>query len=887
MRTNKNCPKHGEDLETQVKGSDPVKASLRTNSMDHGGKTLTKKLISKGATKMALVEVLEDDKSIISDAETGNNKPVVKFKKIKFANKLKPEEVQVESHKPSTVINRPVETDREQPRKVIIKQPMVVINLDQSSQEVHPSLQNRKMKKIIDLSTFEKHSEKESKRSAEEVARRSNGEKSKRSGESQREREREREREQERETLNKRGHWKNRKASPSTSGDHHQQQKSPTPSNDATTGAITDHQALMEGLLPPCLVPEDPRVSVCSDRNVAFELLDGDLRKTYSHLQFECSDDSVAWQIKTLNAENLVLRQKAEDSFSRVLLDGNSSSLSSVPIGKPPSPTSWKDIVAPVNPLISRMNLHYCPPAVVNNDLHVNIRESVASAGVDRWKDWVVGYFVDRKLHFTAVKTISHKIWDQFGLLDVVSNEDGFFFFHFDKSGRYRRVIESGPWHSGGKLMVLKHWHPQMSLVKEQFFSFAESFGLSLPSGAKFTIRVWYPWKSLMCESCHVFGHRNCHPKPVNSKSVIPKQQVWVAKTIRETAPLFNHAASVSSSIVDDSAGVSAVVASVFSPAGVSDKGDPVLENPPKESVMVGTEVVFLPQPLCSSSGTMDGENMFSILQSDAGQAFLDPDGVLISLPTDEEFYEGLIVENSEIPSPKKKGRGRGKGAKKPGKGDIPAGSVPGKERVGKVFFLTIQSRCLELETKVRDSNISTKSCFPSHWLSVHNYSVGPVARIFLGGFPPLTLHGETAVDNNHASPSLSLILFLLYLSPHPSHHTSNKPLLASPPDSHAPINPNRHQKQQQQQKYKYETRYFVQCLDHFSFSDDLPTFRQQYLINAEHWVGPNRMGPIFLYCGNEGLLWERGGDCVVSREHRARVGTCPSILAPWSSSLK
>ncbi|KAI8557455.1 hypothetical protein RHMOL_Rhmol04G0012400 [Rhododendron molle] len=113
------------------------------------------------------------------------------------------------------------------------------------------------------------------------------------------------------------------------------------------------------------------------------------------------------------------------------------------------------------------MNLHYCPPAVVNNGLHVNIPELVASAGVDRWKDWVVGYFVDRKLHFSAVETIAHKIWDQFGLLDVLSNEEGFFFFHFDQSGRYRRVIESGPWHFGGKLMVLKQWHPEMSLVKE------------------------------------------------------------------------------------------------------------------------------------------------------------------------------------------------------------------------------------------------------------------------------------------------------------------------------------------------------------------------------------------------------------------------------------
>ncbi|KAI8536954.1 hypothetical protein RHMOL_Rhmol10G0297100 [Rhododendron molle] len=164
MRTNKNCPNYGEDLETQVEGSDPEKASLRANSMDHGGKTVTKKLISKASQC--------SDKPVTSDAETGNPKPVVKVKKIKFANKLKPGEVQVESHKPSIVIKPPVETDRDQPRKIVIKQPKEVINLDKSNQEVSPSLQNRKMKKIIDLSTFEKHSENASKRSAEEAARR-------------------------------------------------------------------------------------------------------------------------------------------------------------------------------------------------------------------------------------------------------------------------------------------------------------------------------------------------------------------------------------------------------------------------------------------------------------------------------------------------------------------------------------------------------------------------------------------------------------------------------------------------------------------------------------------------------------------------------------------
>ncbi|XP_027178945.1 lysosomal Pro-X carboxypeptidase-like [Coffea eugenioides] len=79
----------------------------------------------------------------------------------------------------------------------------------------------------------------------------------------------------------------------------------------------------------------------------------------------------------------------------------------------------------------------------------------------------------------------------------------------------------------------------------------------------------------------------------------------------------------------------------------------------------------------------------------------------------------------------------------------------------------------------------------------------------------------------------------------------------------------------------KYETRYFEQRLDHFSFAD-LPSFRQKYLINTQHWLGPSRLGPILFYCGNEGniewfaantgFVWEiapRFGAMIIFPEHR------------------
>ncbi|KAL0424097.1 UNVERIFIED_CONTAM: Lysosomal Pro-X carboxypeptidase [Sesamum radiatum] len=88
--------------------------------------------------------------------------------------------------------------------------------------------------------------------------------------------------------------------------------------------------------------------------------------------------------------------------------------------------------------------------------------------------------------------------------------------------------------------------------------------------------------------------------------------------------------------------------------------------------------------------------------------------------------------------------------------------------------------------------------------------------------------------------------------------------------------------------RYRYETRYFDQNLDHFSFSD-LPTFRQRYLINTEYWAGPDKLGPIFLYCGNEGdiewfaantgFVWElapRFRAMIIFPEVCKKIDNCP-----------
>ncbi|KAF3439487.1 hypothetical protein FNV43_RR17765 [Rhamnella rubrinervis] len=237
MRTNKNCPKYGEDLETHLETPDVEKASGKSTSLNPAGqsqpKAPTKKFIPKSATKIALVEASEgenvglnskvlplkfkcgptdkvpdklalgvaesSDRPVTSDPETG--KSSVKVNKIIISNKMKPEDVQVESHKASVLIRPPSDTDRaqvesqrpsivirppantdrdqveshkpfvvkrppneterEQPhKKIIIKRPKEIIDLDQISQDGGTDIEHRKMRRIVELS-FEKHRKQE------------------------------------------------------------------------------------------------------------------------------------------------------------------------------------------------------------------------------------------------------------------------------------------------------------------------------------------------------------------------------------------------------------------------------------------------------------------------------------------------------------------------------------------------------------------------------------------------------------------------------------------------------------------------------------------------------------------------------------------------------
>ncbi|XP_031394779.1 transcription initiation factor TFIID subunit 1 isoform X2 [Punica granatum] len=228
MRTNKNCPRYGEDPEAQADRGDPDKVSAKSSSLDpssqHQQKHATKKVAQKSVGKTALVEAPECEKSltkvkslklkcgsvdkILDNTNPGptrssdqmvlpvaDNKPNTKVSKIVISSKSKQGEVQVESQKPnivirppdrgqaetpkasivfrppmaivqskleppkpSIVIKPPTDIEKEQTQKRIkIRRPKEVVDLDQVSQEGSVDFDYRKTKKIVELSGFDNY----------------------------------------------------------------------------------------------------------------------------------------------------------------------------------------------------------------------------------------------------------------------------------------------------------------------------------------------------------------------------------------------------------------------------------------------------------------------------------------------------------------------------------------------------------------------------------------------------------------------------------------------------------------------------------------------------------------------------------------------------------
>ncbi|KAF5180882.1 Rna exonuclease [Thalictrum thalictroides] len=77
--------------------------------------------------------------------------------------------------------------------------------------------------------------------------------------------------------------------------------------------------------------------------------------------------------------------------------------------------------------------------------------------GAKEWEDMIVGYFVDKKLPYSLVKSIVEKRWKLEGQVEILLDGD-LFYFNFKKPEDRDYVLDEGSFHMLGKLFIIRPW---------------------------------------------------------------------------------------------------------------------------------------------------------------------------------------------------------------------------------------------------------------------------------------------------------------------------------------------------------------------------------------------------------------------------------------------
>ncbi|KAF5197585.1 zinc ion binding / nucleic acid binding protein [Thalictrum thalictroides] len=221
-------------------------------------------------------------------------------------------------------------------------------------------------------------------------------------------------------------------------------------------------------------------------------------------------------------------------------------------------------------------SLSKCATDVV--DGVAKVPQELIDRGVSEWQDYLVGYFIDKKLPFRMVRDVLTKSWKIKGSFNMTT-DDEIFYFKFQQQDDKKTILEQGPVFIAGRLFVLKQWTQELEMNKHKLltlpiwvkiwklpktlwnkaglsyvasllgeplfsdeatcsrerlsfakvcvevaadFKFMSSLQLNMGSSIV-TLEFEYPWKPAICNKCKRFGHKS--PKCMNFVT-----SVWATK---------------------------------------------------------------------------------------------------------------------------------------------------------------------------------------------------------------------------------------------------------------------------------------------------------------------------------------------------------------------
>ncbi|KAL4590681.1 hypothetical protein LXL04_003621 [Taraxacum kok-saghyz] len=110
---------------------------------------------------------------------------------------------------------------------------------------------------------------------------------------------------------------------------------------------------------------------------------------------------------------------------------------------------------------------------VIKKDPKLNVGEvemPVADIikGSEPFNTTLYGYFIEKRVNYFNVNKYAMSKWKQFGIEEVMVNEEGFYFFRFSSEQGVIGVLEGGPWLIFTNPIIIRRWTTGLNLSKSE-----------------------------------------------------------------------------------------------------------------------------------------------------------------------------------------------------------------------------------------------------------------------------------------------------------------------------------------------------------------------------------------------------------------------------------
>ncbi|GKE36464.1 probable leucine-rich repeat receptor-like protein kinase [Tanacetum coccineum] len=102
------------------------------------------------------------------------------------------------------------------------------------------------------------------------------------------------------------------------------------------------------------------------------------------------------------------------------------------------------------------------------NGIDVVVPVDFIHAISERFANTAYGFFLGKKLAYPVVANYVRNTWGKYGLIrSMFSSSTGLFSFQFSSMDGLDAMLENSPWFIRNNLFILKKWHPDENLLKE------------------------------------------------------------------------------------------------------------------------------------------------------------------------------------------------------------------------------------------------------------------------------------------------------------------------------------------------------------------------------------------------------------------------------------